>query len=145
MAILAYLGLHSVDLQHIRACCWFFGDHAKAHCLSAFFHQKSNLQRITDYRISLSEYRIVNVAAFSWRRECFRRRSSCGHYCAMRRGVRFQKEPNKCGRGHFTTSVLFTCVLIIDNKLLLRWAKANKDIFFLNHLVAITYFRPLET
>ena len=83
-----------IDSRRIRACAPFFGDHARAFCLSVFFHRSLN----AEYRYRLwnfvIEYRIVSVTAFSCgRRGYFRKRSSCGRGSFFKRikMMRFQK------------------------------------------------------
>ena len=71
-------GRHNIDLRRIRACARFFGDHARAFCLSVFFRRSSN----AEYRYRLwnfvLEYRIASVTSFPCGRGYFRKRYSCG-------------------------------------------------------------------
>ena len=64
-------GRHNIDLRRVRACARFFGDHARAFCLSVFFHRSSN----AEYRYRLwnfvLEYRIASVTSFPCGRESF--------------------------------------------------------------------------
>ena len=64
-------------LLHIRACARFFGDHAKAFCLSACFHRSLNAELLS---IIEFHYRISNFECHSvfMSKEIFSKRSCPG-------------------------------------------------------------------